>query len=72
MNNPIEMIVRNIIQKNGGNIQVAAQNILRNNPQFAQRLQGQNLQKMGMDGLRQAGINPQTFMNGMFNENNKR
>ncbi len=64
--NPIEMIVRNMINQGGGNLQVIAQNIIRNNPQFAQQIQGQNLQELAMGEMRRRGINPQTFMNGMF------
>ena len=44
MRNPIEMMVQNMIRQSGGNMQGMAQNILKNNPQFANALQGQNLQ----------------------------
>ena len=43
-----------------------AQNILKNNPQFAQQLQGQNLQELAMQEMRKRGLNPQMFMNNMF------
>ena len=64
--NPIEMIVQNMIRQGGGNLQVVAQNILRKNPQFAQQIQGQNLQELAMSEMRKRGMNPQMFMNGMF------
>lgn len=66
MNNPIEMIVQNMIRQGGGNMQFVAQNILKNNPKFAQSLQGQNIQELAMSEMRKRGINPQIFMNGMF------
>ena len=66
MGNPIEMIVRNMIRQGGGNIQTVAQNIVKNNPKFAQQIQGQNLQELAMNEMRRRGINPQTFMNSMF------
>ena len=65
MRNPIEMMVQNMIRQSGGNMQGMAQNILRNNPQFAQMLQGQNLQELAMQEMRRSGINPR-MLNGMF------
>ena len=66
MRNPIEMMVQNMLTQGGGNPQVIAQNILKNNPQFAQQLQGQNLQELAMQEMRKSGLNPQMFMNNMF------
>ena len=66
MRNPIEMMVKNMLRQGGGNPQVIAQNILKNNPQFAQQLQGQNLQELAMNEMRKSGLNPQMFMNNMF------
>ena len=66
MNSPIEMIVQNMIRQGGGNIQAVAQNILKNNPQFAQSLQGQNVQELAMNEMRKRGIDPRMFTNGMF------
>lgn len=66
MINPIEMMVQNMLRQGGGNPQVIAQNILKNNPQFAQQLQGQNLQELAMQEMRKSGLNPQMFMNNMF------
>lgn len=65
MRNPIEMMVQNMIRQSGGNMQGMAQNILRSNPQFAQMLQGQNLQELAMKEMRRSGINPR-MLNGMF------
>ena len=66
MRNPVEMMVQNMLRQGGGNPQVVAQNILKNNPQFAQQLQGQNLQELAMNEMRKSGLNPQMFMNNMF------
>lgn len=66
MRNPIEMMVQNMLRQGGGNTQVIAQNILKNNPQFAQQLQGQNLQELAMQEMRKSGLNPRMFMNNMF------
>lgn len=66
MRNPIEMMVQNMLRQGGGNPQMIAQNILKNNPQFAQQLQGQNVQELAMQEMRKSGLNPQMFMNGMF------
>lgn len=66
MRNPIEIMVQNMLRQGGGNPQVIAQNILKNNPQFAQQLQGQNLQELAMQEMRKSGLNPQMFMNNMF------
>ena len=66
MRNPIEMMVQNMLRQGGGNPQVIAQNILKNNPQFANAIQGQNLQELAMQEMRKSGLNPQMFMNNMF------
>lgn len=58
--------MQRLINQGGGNLQQVAQNILKNNPQFAQQLQGQNLQELAMQEMRRRGINPQMFMNNMF------
>ena len=65
MRNPVEMMVQNMVRQSGGNMQAMAQNILRNNPQFANALQGQNLQELAMKEMRRSGINPR-MLNGMF------
>lgn len=65
MRNPVEMMVQNMVRQSGGNMQAMAQNILRNNPQFAQMLQGQNLQEMAMNEMRRSGIDPR-MINSMF------
>lgn len=66
MGNPLEIIVQNMIKQGGGNVQTIAQNILKNNPQFAQSIQGQNVQELAMNEMRKRGLNPQMFMNNMF------
>jgi len=66
MNNPLEMMVQSLLRQGGGNVQMVAQNILKNNPQFAQKIQGQNVQELAMNEMKRRGINPQSFMGGMF------
>jgi hypothetical protein len=66
MRNPIEMMVQNMLRQGGGNPQVIAQNIIKRNPQFAQQLQGKNVQELAMNEMRKSGLNPQMFMNNMF------
>jgi hypothetical protein len=66
MRNPVEMMLQNMLKQGGGNPQVIAQNILKNNPQFANAIQGQNIQELAMNEMRKSGINPQMFMNNMF------
>lgn len=66
--NPVEMMVQNMIKQSGGNMQAVAQNILKNNPQFANALQGKNLQELAMKEMRRSGIDPR-MLNGMFGQN---
>lgn len=65
MKNPIEIMIKNMIRQGGGNMQDMAQNILRSNPQFANAIQGQNLQELAMKEMRRSGIDPR-MLNGMF------
>lgn len=65
MRNPVEMMIQNMVRQSGGNMQATAQNILKNNPQFANALQGQNLQELAMKEMRRSGIDPR-MLNGMF------
>jgi len=62
MNNPFMMMLQNMANQSMGNVQQFAQNLLRQNPQFAQQIQGRNLQQEAMNMLRQQGINPQSVM----------
>lgn len=68
MRNPVEMMIQNMVRQSGGNMQAMAQNILKNNPQFANALQGQNLQELAMKEMRRSGIDPR-MLNGMFGQN---
>lgn len=65
MKNPIEIMIKNMIRQGGGNMQDMAQNILRSNPQFANAIQGQNLQELAMKEMRRSGIDSR-MLNGMF------
>lgn len=42
----------------GQNPQALANQILQQNPQFARMIQGQNVQQMAMEAMRQQGIDP--------------
>ena len=46
------------MMQGGQNPQVLANQILQLNPQFARMIQGQNVQQMAMDAMRQQGIDP--------------
>lgn len=48
-------------------MQNVAQNILKNNPDFANAIQGQNLQELASKAMANSGISPQMFMNNIFN-----
>lgn len=57
--NPMAL-VQNIqnMMRGGQNPQALANQILQQNPQFARMIQGQNVQQMAMDAMRQQGIDP--------------
>lgn len=63
MNNPIIMLVQQMMQQGAGNIQAYANGLLQNNPEFAKAIQGQNLSKLGMDMLAKNGIRPDQISN---------
>ena len=46
------------MMQGGQNPQVLANQILQQNPQFARMIQGQNVQQMSMEAMRQQGIDP--------------
>ena len=60
-NNPIMQQVAMMMQQGAANPQAYVQELLRRNPQFAQQIQGQNVQQMAAQYLQQMGINPQQF-----------
>ena len=64
MNNPMAMIAQ-MLNGASGNPQMVAQNILRQNPQFAAMIRGQNPRQMAEGSLRQMGIDPSQIMNMM-------
>ena len=57
-NNPIMSMIQQMIMRGGNNPQAMVQQILQNNPQFAQQIQGKDVSKMAQDMLRQRGIDP--------------
>ena len=74
MYNPAAMMqmMQAMLAKNGGNPQMLIQNILRQNPKFAQMIQGQNPEVLAKNALSQMGINPQDFirmMSGFIGKN---
>lgn len=60
-NNAIMQQIAMMMQQGAGNPQAYVQELLRRNPQFAQQIQGQNVQQMAAQYLQQMGINPQQF-----------
>ena len=60
-NNAIKQQIAMMMQQGAGNPQAYVQELLRRNPQFAQQIQGQNVQQMAAQYLQQMGINPQQF-----------
>lgn len=62
-------MMQSMLSKNGGNPQLLVQNILMQNPKFAQMIQGQNPEMLAKNALSQMGINPQDvirMMNGFI------
>lgn len=62
-NNPILMMIQQMMSRGGNNPQAMVQEILRNNPQFAQQIQGKDVSRMAQDMLRQRGIDPAQIQN---------
>ena len=60
-NNPLMQQLSMMLQQGGGNPQAYVNELLRRNPQFAQQIQGKNVQQMAEEALRQRGIDPQQF-----------
>ena len=50
-----------MMQQGGQNPQAYVAQLLQQNPQFAQQIQGRNVQQMAAQALQQMGINPQAF-----------
>lgn len=62
-NNPIVSMIQQMMMSGGNNPQAMAEQILRNNPQFAQQIQGKDVSKMAQEMLRQRGIDPAQIQN---------
>ena len=62
-NNPIMTMISQMITRGGNNPQAMVQQILQNNPQFAQQIQGKDVSKMAQEMLRQRGIDPSQLQN---------
>ena len=62
-NNPILMMIQQMMSRGGNNPQAMVQQILQNNPQFAQQIQGKDVSRMAQDMLRQRGIDPAQMQN---------
>ena len=60
-NNSLMQQLSMMLQQGGGNPQAYVNELLRRNPQFAQQIQGKNVQQMADEALRQRGIDPQQF-----------
>lgn len=59
--NPFAQQLMTMMSQGGGNPQAYVQQLLQQNPQFAQQIQGRNVQQMAAQALQQMGINPQAF-----------
>lgn len=62
-NNPIMSMIQQMVMRGGNNPQAMVQQILQNNPQFAQQIQGKDVSKMAQEMLRQRGIDPAQIQN---------
>lgn len=62
-NNPIMSMIQQMMMRGGNNPQAMVQQILQNNPQFAQQIQGKDVSRMAQDMLRQRGIDPAQIQN---------
>ena len=60
-NNPFAQQMMAMMSQGAGNPQAYVQQLLQNNPQFAQQIQGKNVQQMAAQAMQQMGINPQQF-----------
>ena len=65
MFNPVMTTIMQMMSQSGGNPQQMAQQILAQNPEFAKQIQGQDVQKMAQQMLRQQGIDPGMIQNMM-------
>jgi ABC-type dipeptide/oligopeptide/nickel transport system ATPase subunit len=61
MFNPMMQMISQMMSQGAANPQAMVEQILRQNPQFAQRIQGQNVQNMAQDLLKQRGIDPSSI-----------
>lgn len=64
-NNPMQ-IIQMLMQQGGGNPQAIAQQILRQNPQFAKAIQGQNPELLAKQVAQNQGVDINQIMS-MFN-----
>lgn len=63
MYNNLMGTIMQLMTQSGGNPQAMAQQILAQNPEFAKQIQGQNVQQMAEQMLRQRGIDPNMIRN---------
>lgn len=62
LNNNAFSTITSLLTQCGNNPQMFAQNILKNNPEFAKAIQGQNPQELAMRELQRRGIDPNQIM----------
>lgn len=63
MYNNLMGTIMQLMTQSGGNPQAMAQQILAQNPEFAKQIQGQNVQQLAEQMLRQRGIDPNMIRN---------
>ena len=60
-NNPFAQQMMAMMSQGAGNPPGYVQQLLQNNPQFAQQIHGRDVKQMADQALQQMGINPQQF-----------
>lgn len=60
-NNPMLQQLMMMMNQGRANPQAYVNRLLEQNPQFAQQIQGKNVQQMAEEALRQRGIDPKLF-----------
>lgn len=56
--NQFMQMIQGMMQQGGQNPQAFVDKLLKDNPQFAKQIEGQNVQQMAMEVMKQRGIDP--------------
>lgn len=60
--NQFMQMIQGMMQQGGKNPQAFVDKLLKDNPQFAKQIEGQNVQQMAMQAMKQRGIDPAQLM----------